>query len=86
MALAGAAEVTTEVGVEVLGAGVMARLSGAAAQGVAAGVLTARLGLRAMDACRAIPWDEDARPRLRQVTQGVLATARRYLVADSSAS
>jgi putative membrane protein len=86
MALAGAAEVATEVGVEVLGAGVMARLSGAAAQGVAAGVLTARLGLRAMEACRAIPWDEDARPRLRQVTQGVLATAKRYLMADSSAS
>jgi putative membrane protein len=84
MALAGAAEVATEVGVEVLGAGVTARLSAAAAQGVAAGVLTARLGLRTMDACRAIPWEEGERPRLRQVTQGVLATARRYLMASSS--
>ncbi len=79
MALAGAAEVATEVGVEVLGAGVMARLSAGAAQGVAAGVLTARLGLRTMDACRAIPWEEGERPTLRQVTGGVLASAKRYL-------
>lgn len=86
MALAGAAEVAAEVGSEVLGAGVLARLSSSAAQGVAAGVLTARLGLRTMDACRAIPWDQDEHPRLRQVTQGVLATAKRYLMADSSAS
>lgn len=81
MALAGAAEIATEVGAEVLGAGVMAKLSAAAAQGVAAGVLTARLGLRAMEACRAVPWEEDERPRLRQVTSGVLANAKRYLSA-----
>ena len=81
MALAGAAEVATEVGVEVLGAGVMAKLSAAAAQGVAAGVLTARLGLRTMDACRAIAWEEGERPKLRQVTGGVLASAKRYLTA-----
>lgn len=84
MALAGAAEIATEVGVEVLGAGVMARLSAAAAQGVAAGVLTARLGLRTMDACRAIAWEDGERPRLRQVTDGVLEKARRYLSADSA--
>ena len=64
---------------EVLGAGVMAKLSAAAAQGVAAGVLTARLGLRTMDACRAIAWEEGERPKLRQVTGGVLASAKRYL-------
>ncbi len=84
MALAGAAEIATEVGVEVLGAGVTARLSAAAAQGVAAGVLTARLGLRTMDACRAIAWEEGERPRLRQVTDGVLEKARRFLVAGDS--
>jgi putative membrane protein len=80
MALAGAAEIATEVGVETLGAGAAAKLSGAMAQGVAAGVLTARLGLRTMDACRAIPWDEEQRPRLRQVTAGVVERARRYLL------
>jgi len=84
MALAGAAEIATEVGVEVLGAGVTARLSAAAAQGVAAGVLTARLGLRTMDACRAIAWEEGERPRLRQVTDGVLEKARRFLMAGDS--
>lgn len=85
MALAGAAEIATEVGAEVLGAGVMARLSAAAAQGVAAGVLTARLGLRTMEACRAVPWEEGERPRLRQVTGGVLTNAKRYLSAGENA-
>jgi putative membrane protein len=80
MALAGAAEIATEVGVEVLGAGVAARLSGALAQGVAAGVLTARLGLRTMDACRAIAWEPEQRPRLRQVTGGMVEKARQYLL------
>jgi putative membrane protein len=79
MALAGAAEIATEVGVEALGAGAAAKLSGAMAQGIAAGVLTARLGIRTMDACRAIPWEEAQRPRLRQVTAGVMEKARRFL-------
>lgn len=80
VAFAGASEIAAEVGVEVLGAGITAKLSAAAAQGLSAGVLTARLGLRAMDACRAIPWQEAGAPRLRQVTGNVLETARRHLL------
>lgn len=80
VAFAGASEIAAEVGAEVLGAGIAARLSAAAAQGLSAGVLTARLGLRAMDACRAIPWQESAAPRLRQVTGNVLETVKRHLL------
>ncbi|HNC70206.1 MAG TPA: TIGR01620 family protein, partial [Pseudomonadales bacterium] len=83
MALAGAAEVAAEVGTQVMGAGVMAKLSTGAAQGIGAGILTARLGLRAMAACRVIPWSEAERPRLRQVSTGVLSNVRRYLGAGS---
>jgi putative membrane protein len=79
MALAGAAEIATEVGVEVLGAGAAAKLSGALAQGVAAGVLTARLGLRTMNACRAIPWEPEQRPKLGKVTAAVIENARKYI-------
>ena len=66
-----------------MGAGVMAKLSTGAAQGIGAGILTARLGLRAMAACRVIPWSEAERPRLRQVSTGVLSNVRRYLGAGS---
>ena len=84
MALAGAAEVATEVGVEALGAGVAARLSGALAQGVAAGVLTARLGLRTMDACRGIPWTPEERPRLRAITTAMIERAKSHLGGSAS--
>lgn len=79
MALAGASEVATEVGAQVLGAGTLARLSGAAAQGIGVGILTARLGLRAMAGCRTIPWDDDERPRLGHVSARMSANVRRYL-------
>lgn len=83
MALAGGAEIAAEIGTQVMGAGAMAKISTATAQGIGAGILTARLGLRAMTACRVIPWDENERPRLRQVSKGVLANVRRYLGAGS---
>ncbi len=83
MALAGASEVAAEVGTQLAGAGVIGKLSTAAAQGIGAGILTARLGLRAMAACRAIPWREDERPRLARVSAGMLANVRRYLGAGA---
>jgi putative membrane protein len=79
MAFAGAAEIATEVGTEVLGAGLTAKLSAAAAQGIAAGILTARFGIRAMDACRAIPWSEGERPGVREVGVGVVDKAKGYI-------
>ena len=79
MALAGAAEIAAEVGAEVLGAGVAARLSAAAAQGLAAGVLTARLGLRTMQECRAIDWEDGQRPRLREVTMRLVSTLGQFV-------
>ena len=39
-----------------------ARLSARAAQGIGAGLLTARLGIKAMEVCRPLPWiDGDKR-------------------------
>ena len=80
VAFAGASEIAAEVGMEVLGAGITAKVPAAAAQGIAAGVLTARLGLRTMEACRVIPWQSGEAPRLRQVTGTVLETAKRHLL------
>jgi len=41
-----------------------ARLSARAAQGIGAGLLTARLGIKAMELCRPLPWTADDKPRL----------------------
>ena len=55
MLYAGATELVTEVGMDLLGAELTAKLSARAAQGVGAGLLTARLGMRTMEACRPLP-------------------------------
>jgi putative membrane protein len=76
MAYAGAAEIAAEVGMEMMGAGITGKISTSVAEGIGAGLLTARLGLRTMDACRPIPWDGDQRPRLdavRKELRGVFA-------------
>ncbi|MNP81160.1 hypothetical protein D3C76_1794490 [compost metagenome] len=41
-----------------------ARLSTRAAQGIGAGLLTARLGIKAMELCRPLPWMDGDKPRL----------------------
>ena len=67
MLYAGAAELITDVGLDWLGAELTARLSARVAQGVGAGLLTARLGLQTMQVCRPIPFAADERPRLGQI-------------------
>ena len=82
IALAGAAEIAAEVGMDILGAGITARFSTRAAQGLGAGLLTARLGLRAMDACRPIPWATEERPRLSDVRNSLLDVVAEYVRAS----
>ena len=79
MAYAGAAEVATEVGMEMMGAGITGKISASVAQGIGAGLLTARLGLRAMDACRPIPWSADERPKLDAVRKQLRSVLGEYL-------
>ncbi|CCK14610.1 Membrane protein YcjF [Cronobacter universalis NCTC 9529] len=50
-------------------------------QGLGAGLLTARLGVKAMELCRPLPWTEDDKPRLgdfrRQLLSEVKATLQK---------
>ncbi|WP_099350465.1 YcjF family protein [Erwinia amylovora] len=64
MAFAGASELVREVGMDWMSQDVAARLSARAAQGIGAGLLTARLGIKAMELCRPLPWLEGDKPRL----------------------
>jgi len=64
MAFAGASELVREVGMDWMSQDIAARLSARAAQGIGAGLLTARLGIKAMELCRPLPWLEEDKPRL----------------------
>ncbi len=64
MAFAGASELVREVGMDWMSQDIAARLSARAAQGIGAGLLTARLCIKAMELCRPLPWLENDKPRL----------------------
>jgi len=64
IAFAGASELIREVGMDWMSQDLAARLSTRAAQGIGAGLLTARLGIKAMELCRPLPWLEGDKPRL----------------------
>ena len=64
IAFAGASEVISDTGIEWMSQGITARFSARIGQGLGAGLLTARLGIKAMELCRPLPWLEDDKPRL----------------------
>lgn len=68
----GVSELISEVGMDLLGADLAAKLSVRGAQGVGAGLLTARLGLRCMEVCRPLPWCGDEKPTLKDLRKRLL--------------
>lgn len=64
IAFAGASELVREIGMDWMSQDLAARLSARAAQGIGAGLLTARLGIKAMELCRPLPWIADDKPKL----------------------
>lgn len=59
MALAGASEVVADTGMNMLSMDIAGRVSTRVAQGVGVGLLTARLGLKAMALMRPLPCKRD---------------------------
>jgi putative membrane protein len=72
MAYAGASELVADFGADLLGAELLGKLSARMAQGLGAGMLTARLGLKAMHLCRPIPFTEEA-PKLGHIRQQIVS-------------
>lgn len=64
IAFAGASEWVREIGMDWMSQDIAARLSARAAQGIGAGLLTARLGIKAMELCRPLPWLAEDKPGL----------------------
>lgn len=83
MVYAGASEVVTDVSADMLGAGILGKLSGRLAQGLGAGMLTARLGLKTIYLCRPMPFDQQA-PRLSQVRGKVVEQIKQLIAKNDS--
>lgn len=78
MAYAGASEIIADVGLEMLGVETLGRVSARAAQGLGAGMLTARLGIRTITLCRPIPFTETP-PGVGQVRKQVISQVKGLL-------
>jgi putative membrane protein len=61
---------------QVVGHGLAARLSARLGEGIVNGLMTARIGLAAMDVCRPLPFLAAPRPRLKDLTGDLVAPAR----------
>ncbi|QIW15575.1 TIGR01620 family protein [Pasteurellaceae bacterium RH1A] len=76
MAFAGATEIASDVGMDFFSQNLTARLSIRAAQGIGVGLLTARLGIKAMEFCRPVAFSAQERPKLSVIRQELLGTLK----------
>jgi len=78
MVYAGASELVTDVCADIIGADVLGKLSGRMAQGLGAGMLTARLGLKAINVSRPMPFNENT-PKLKDVRAKVIGQIKQLI-------
>lgn len=71
MVYAGASELVADFGTEMVGADLLGKMSARLAQGLGAGLLTSRLGLKAMHLCRPLPFD-DKSPKSTEIRKEIL--------------
>ncbi|MBF0751815.1 MULTISPECIES: TIGR01620 family protein [unclassified Pasteurella] len=72
IAFAGVTEVVQEVGMDWLSQDITAKLSARAAQGIGVGLLTARLGVKAMEFCRPLAFQAKEKPKLSHIQKELL--------------
>jgi putative membrane protein len=77
MVYAGASELIADFGSDMIGADLLGKLSGRLAQGLGAGMLSARLGVKTMQLCRPIPFED--KPKLAHVRKEMLSTIKGLL-------
>lgn len=84
MVFAGASEIATDLGSDFFAQNLTAKLSMRAAQGIGVGLLTARLGIKAMEFCRPIVFQANERPTLSVVRQELLGVLKQNLFTKST--
>lgn len=72
MVFAGAAELVTELGADWFSTELTSKLSAKLAQGLGSGVLSARLGVSAIQTCRPLLMLPDEKPKLSQIRKALL--------------
>lgn len=73
MALAGVSELAVDASVDLFSMDLAGRLSARAGQGVGVGILTARLGIKAVGLLRPLPWHPDRQLKLSAVRKQVVS-------------
>jgi len=69
-------EMVAESVAEIFGGSVLSVMSAQAAQGLGSGVLTARLGLHAIQACRPLPFSAEEKPGLKDIRREIVASLK----------
>lgn len=80
IAFAGATELVQEIGMDWLSQDIAAKLSARAAQGIGVGLLTARLGIKAMEFCRPLHFQANERPRLTDIHRELLTQIKKTVL------
>lgn len=83
MVFAGATEIATDVGMDFFSQNLTAKLSLRAAQGIGVGLLTARLGIKAMEFCRPVAFKANERPRISAIRQELLTSVKNTVFAKT---
>ncbi len=73
MAFAGASEVITDLGMDMLSMDLAGRMSTRIGQGVSTGLLTGRLGLKAIGLMRPLPWLPGEQPKSGEIRKDLVA-------------
>lgn len=79
MLFAGAAEILSDAGNYALGTSITGKLSTRVAQGLGAGILTARIGLKAINESRPLPWLSVPKPGLSGISKQLLSDLQKHL-------
>lgn len=73
MAAAGASELAIDASMDLLSMDLAGKVSARAGQGLGVGILTARLGLKAMSLLRPLPWHKDRAVKLSAIRKQIVA-------------
>ena len=71
LAFAGATEIVQDLGMDWLSQDITAKLSARAAQGIGVGLLTARLGIKAMEFCRPLAFEKVGKTKTFSCSKGI---------------
>ncbi|OEF86721.1 YcjF family protein [Vibrio splendidus] len=77
MAAAGASELAIDASMDLVSMDLAGKVSARAGQGLGVGILTARLGLKAMTLLRPMPWHNERKVKLADLRKAVLSEIKR---------